>query len=176
MAFFSGIKPKQWVNLTAIVMMIIFSSYFIVFIVKPTERFREGRDAVRLSAVNTLKTAMETYVATYKSIPSCETVESGTCPISYVLDGTDPVSTVLKESNTLVSIPRQPLGTQNPFCEYRIFIYGQEKNKYYVRWCMESWSEKDTANVELTNGNCSWLGIGNIALCLTGTDLPLVNL
>jgi len=172
----SGITRKQWVNLTVIFLMSVFSVYFVVYVIKPVERFTQSRDATRLSSVNTIKSALETYVATYKTIPACETISAAICPVSYVLDGADPVSKLLVDSKSLSTIPKQPVGTNNPFCEYRVFIYEAEKNKYFLRWCMESWTPEDVTRAVEQGGQCSWLGIGNIALCLTGTDLPLVSL
>jgi len=119
----SGITRKQWVNLTVIFLMSVFSVYFVVYVIKPVERFTQSRDATRLSSVNTIKSALETYVATYKTIPACETISAAICPVSYVLDGADPVSKLLVDSKSLSTIPKQPVGTNNPFCEYRVFMY-----------------------------------------------------
>ena len=174
---FTSLSRKQWTKVTVMFLMFVFGFYFIFFVIKPVQRFEQSRDASRLTTVNSLKSAIETYVVTYKSIPSCESIGSDICPVSYVLDGEDPVSKKLIASNSLPSIPKQPLGTSNPFCEYRVFIYSKEEDKYYLRWCMESWNEQRVLSGQQENNEyCSWLGIGNIALCLTGKEIPLVQL
>lgn len=134
----------------------------------PTARLGELRDQERYETVKTLIAASERYTTVKKESPNCDRLDK--CPTNITIDQSDEFSNALTREAFIEEVPLAPTIPSDDLCKYQAYLYPSSANRYFVRWCYETWTEEriEQLTAETNSYNCTWAREKSVALCFAG--------
>ncbi|NTV31172.1 hypothetical protein HGA91_04325 [candidate division WWE3 bacterium] len=134
----------------------------------PAKQIIQARDKTRFENIKQIIAAAERYTTVKKETPNCDRLED--CPTNFPVTDSDEFSNSLKREAFISAMPIDPDTSKNDLCTYQAYLYPSSSNKYFVRWCYESWTEDNInqLNAQPNSYNCSWVREKSIALCYGG--------
>ncbi len=150
------------IELMIVVGIISMVSAILMLTINPLQIMFRARDSDRVTDIGTINNAIQNYM-TIKKQTICEGV--GQCNVDFELNGSDPVSQVLVNSQVLKTIPEPPKDALSEKCDYHIFLLNNDDD-YLLRWCFESWTKADVDRLVGDEAHfCTWDQTDNIAIC-----------
>ena len=168
--------------ITVVAILGIISSILMVAI-NPQKRMTSARDADRVTGIKQIKTAVDSYQVLHNYPPSCD--GQPTCPMNFDITGTDFLSAILKDGDFLKAVPLPPDKPAVDSCKYHVYLYPKAQNKYWLSFCLGSWSKSQVESLPDNDGTgggspdgtgkywCYFSDTDGVAVCWVGVEYEI---
>ncbi len=157
-------------------------SAVVITAINPGKRMASARDADRVTGIKQIKTAIDSYQALHNYPPSCDGQPS--CPMDFEITGSDFLSTILKDGDFVKTVPQPPSTPSIAVCKYHTFLYEKSQNKYWLSFCLESWSKAQVESLPDNDGItgsasatgrywCYFSDADGVAVCWVGMEYEI---
>lgn len=144
-------KGFTFIEVITVVAILGIVSALVLTAINPQKRVASARDTDRITGIKQIKTAIDSYQTLHNYPPSCDGHDP--CPTGEIeITGVDFLSTILKNGDFLKTVPQPPSRPTANACKYHAYLYEKSQNKYWLSFCIESWSKSQVESLPDNDG------------------------